>query len=694
MPFFLLLFVVIFVSCSKDKNPFFTEWDTKFQVPPFEKIKTENYMPAFERGIAEEKSEVQTIVNNPEAPTFQNTIVEMEKGGKLLSKVSTVFYALKGADTNDELNKIAEKLAPLLSQHYDEIALNEQLFQRIKTVYDNQDKENLTTEELTVLTKYYKDFVRSGALLSESQKEEIKIINTELSSLTLKFADNVLGENNKFELVITDEKDLAGLPESSIIAGKEAADEKGYENSWVFTIHKPSMIPFLTYAENRDLRERIFKGYINKGDNNDELDNKEIIKKIVNLRIKKANMLGYKTHSHYVLERTMAKTPENVYNMLMQIWKPALDKAKVEAYDLQQLINREGHNFTLEAWDWWFYAEKLKKEKYGIDESMLRPYFQMENVRKGAFDLATKLWGITFKKIDNIPVYHPEVEAFEVIGHDNSHIGVLYTDYYPRGSKQNGAWMDAFRRQSNINGDAISPIIYNVGNFSKPVGDKPALLSFDEVNTLFHEFGHALHGLLSKCNYPRVSGTNVSRDFVEFPSQIMENWAGDSEFMKEYAIHYETGETIPDGLINKIKNAGTFNKGFVTLEYMAASLLDLDWHTQTDYSNLDVNEFENQSMEKIGLIDEIVVRYRSTYFKHIFAGGYASGYYSYIWSEVLDSDAFQAFKETSLYDNKTAALLREHVLSKGGSEDEMGLYVKFRGREPKIDALLEKRGLK
>ena len=691
----LLMIVVVAMSCSKETNPFFSEWKTPFQVPPFEQIKTEHYMPAFEKALALQKTEVADIVNNTEQPTFVNTIVAMEKSGKLLTKVSSVFYGLKEANTNDDFNKIAETLAPIMSQHQDEIALNEKLFEKIKTVYDNKDNENLTAEELIVLEKYYKGFVRSGALLSNEDKEIVKGINKELSSLTLKFGDNVLADNNKFELVITDKKELVGLTESVIAMGKEAAEVKGYTDSWVYTINRPSLYPFLTYSENRELREKLFKGYINKGDNNNEFDNKEIIKKIVNLRLKKANMLGYKTHADYVLENTMAKTPAKVNELLMKIWKPALEKAKVEAYDLQQLVYKDGHKFKLEAWDWWFYAEKLKKEKYGVDENMLRPYFKMENVRQGAFDVATKLWGITFTKLENIPVYHEDVDAFEVQEKDGTHIGVLYTDYYPRASKRGGAWMDAFRSQSNIKGNAVSPVIYNVGNFAKPSGDTPSLLSVDQVQTLFHEFGHALHGLLSKCHYPRVSGTSVPTDFVEFPSQIMENWAADPEVIKVFAKHYQTGETIPDDLLEKVRKAGTFNMGFVTVEYLAAALLDMDWHTQTDYSNLDVNEFENKSLSNIGMIDEIVVRYRSTYFQHIFAGGYSAGYYSYIWSGVLDTDGFQAFKETGdLYDQKTAKLYRENVLEKGGSEDAMELYVKFRGREPEPDALLEKRGLK
>ncbi len=696
LPVMLLFIAVIAISCSKDTNPFFTEWKTPFQMPPFDKIQTTHYMPAFKEGIKQEKAEIKAIINNNAAPTFENTIVELEKTGQLLDKVSGVFYNLKSAHTNDQMDAIAKELAPMLSKHNDEILLNNKLFNRIKTVYDNKKTEDLSTEEKTVLEEYYKDFVRAGALLSDEEKERIKEINSQLSSLTLEFGDNVLKEVNKFELVIEDEKDLAGLPESVRIMGKEAAEERGYDNTWVYTIQRTSLYPFLTYSKRRDLREKLFKGYINKGDHDDDLDNKENIKKILKLRLEKANMLGYDTHADYVLEETMAKTPERVNDLLMKIWKPALKKAKAEAYDLQKMIEADGKKFELKPWDWWYYAEKLKKEKFGLEESMLKPYFKMENVRQGAFDLATKLWGIKFKPLENVPVYHEDVDAFEVIDKDGSHIGVFLTDYFPRASKRGGAWMNSWRKQKNIRGNSVRPIVYNVGNFAKPTGGKPSLLSFDQAMTLFHEFGHGLHGLLSQCEFPKVSATSVPRDFVELPSQIMENWAGDPEYIKQYAVHYKTGEPIPDDLINKIKEMGTFNMGFVTVEYMAAALLDMAYHTQTEYpADFAVNEFEKETLDELGLIPEIVVRYRSTYFRHIFAGGYSSGYYSYIWSGVLDTDGYQAFKEAGdLFDPETARLYRENILEKGGSEDAMTLYKRFRGREPKPDALLEKRGLK
>jgi peptidyl-dipeptidase Dcp len=515
-----------------------------------------------------------------------------------------------------------------------------------------------------------------------------------MSILTVTFGENVLKENNRFAMVIDKKEDLAGLPQAVITGAAETAKERGHEGKWVFTIHKPSMLPFLQYSENRTLREKIFMAYINKGNNNDELDNKDNLAKIAALRVERANLLGYKTHADYVLEDNMAKKPENVYKFLDQLWKPALKMAKNEAKELQEMIDKDGHDFKLQAWDWWYYAEKLKKAKYALDEEMLRPYFKLENARDGAFLVASKLWGIQFIEREDIPKYHEDVRVFEVTEADGSHIGILYTDYFPRASKRGGAWMNSFRKQSRLHGKEIYPVITNNGNFSKPTGGKPALISSEEVVTLFHEFGHALHGLLSDCTYNRLSGTSVSRDFVEMQSQIMENWVFEPEVLRMYAKHYETGEVIPQELIDKLEKASQFNQGFETVEYLAASFLDMDWHTLSEAKELDVDEFEEASLNKIGLIPEIVVRYKSPYFNHIFSGGYASGYYSYIWAEVLDADAFQAFKETSLFDQKTAQSFRENILERGGTEDPMVLYKRFRGAEPKVEYLLKKRGLK
>ncbi|HDQ00416.1 MAG TPA: M3 family peptidase [bacterium] len=683
------------VTCSKfGGNPFFEEWKTPFATPPFERIQLKHYMPAFEKGMEQQQKEIEVIVDNADAPTFENTIEAMEKTGELLTKVSSVFYNLNSAHTSDEMQAIAKDVAPLLSKHRDDILLNEKLFERVKAVYQQRDQLDLSEEGAMLLEKYYKNFTRNGANLDESQKNVLRDINKELSLLTLKFGENVLKEDNNFELVIDNEDDLAGLPDAVIKGAAEAAQQRGYEGKWVFTLHKPSLIPFLQYSEKRDLREKLFKGYINRGDNNNEYDNKEILAKIAALRVVRAKLMGYQTHAHYVLEENMAKIPENVYELLWKLWEPALKMAKTEAYDLQAMIREHGNDFKLEPWDWWYYTEKIRKARFDLDEEMLRPYFKLENVINGVFDVATKLYGIAFSERTDIPTYHPDVKVFEVKEADGEHIGILYTDYFPRASKRGGAWMNSLRKQKRVDGKHVTPVICNVGNFSKPTGDKPALLSFEEVNTLFHEFGHALHGLLSDCAYPTLSGTSVPRDFVELPSQIMENWVAEPEVLKSFALHYETGEPIPDELIEKIQQSSKFNQGFITVEYLAAAFLDMDWHTLEDTTLQDVLSFEEKSLDNIGLILEIVVRYRSPYFRHIFSGGYSAGYYSYIWAEVLDSDAFQAFKETSLFDQETATKFRKYILSAGGAADPMTMYKRFRGKEPSIEPLLEKRGLK
>ncbi|MBD3275141.1 MAG: peptidase M3 [Candidatus Marinimicrobia bacterium] len=686
--------LLFLMSCAQQSsNPFYAEYDTPYQTPPFEQINTEHYMPAFEKGMAEQQAEVEAIATSPDEPTFENTLVAMEESGELLNRVSNVFFNLTGANTSDELQEIYKEVAPKLSRHYDNIYLNEDLFSRVKTIYENQDQFDLDREQQKLLEDYYKDFVRGGANLSDADKKEFRKINEELSSLSVQFDENILKENNKFELVIDDEADLAGLTENVISGAAETAKERGHEGKWVFTLHKPSLIPFLQYSEKRDLREKMFKGYINRGDNGGELDNNDILAKMAALRVERANLLGFDTHAHYVLAENMAKNPDNVYELLDKLWTPALERAKAERDEMQAMIDREGGGFQLQPWDWWFYAEKLKKEKYALDDEILRPYFKLENVQMGIFDVANQLYGITFEERHDIPVYHPDVQVFEVKEADGSHLGIFYVDYFPRASKQGGAWMNSYRKQSNVNGDAKTPVITNVCNFSKPTGDKPALLSFDEVSTMFHEFGHAMHGMLSNCTYPSLSGTSVPRDFVELPSQIMENWASEPAVMKSYAKHYETGEPIPDELIEKIRRSRHFNQGFATVEYLAASYLDMDWHTMTEPQTVNVDSFENASMDKIGLIPEIVVRYRSPYFAHIFAGGYSSGYYSYIWAEVLDADAFQAFKDNGLFDRETANAFREEILAAGGTDEPMEMYKRFRGSEPEIQPLLERRGL-
>ncbi len=689
----IMIGMMMFSCAKKQANPFLGEYGTPFETPPFDKIKIEHYMPAFEEGIRQEKADIDAIVNNPDEPTFGNTIEALEQAGELLTRVNHTFGNLNDANTSDEMQAIAQQVAPLLSKQSDDILLNVQLFGRIKSIWLKKDELGLDPEQLKVLDEYYKDFVRGGADLNDEDKAELRAINEKLAVLTLKFGENVLKETNNFELVIDNEEDLSGLTESVIASGAEAAKEQGYEDKWVYTLDKPSLIPFIQYSDRRELREKLFKAYIQRGDNNNEFDNKDNLKEIAALRVRRANLLGYATHADFMLEPRMARNPQNVYDFLNKLWTPALVKAKGEAKALQAMIDREGQDFKLQPWDWWYYSEKLRKERYDLDDEALRPYFNLENVLQGAFTLANKLYGITFEERHDIPVYHEDVRVWEVKEADGSHIGILYTDYFPRASKRGGAWMDVFRKQSAIGGKKITPIAYNVGNFSKPTDDTPSLLNWDEVTTLFHEFGHALHGLLSDCTYPKLSGTSVAWDFVELPSQFMENFAGEPEMLKMYALHYQTGEPIPDELIEKLKNSSLFNKGFETVEFLAACYLDMDWHTLKTTEEQDAIQFEDQSMAAIGLIPEIIVRYRSPYFRHIFAGGYSAGYYSYIWAEVLDSDAFQAFKETSLFDRETANRFRKYILSAGGTDDPMEMYKRFRGREPEIGPLLQKRGL-
>jgi peptidyl-dipeptidase Dcp len=601
---------------------------------------------------------------------------------------------LNSAETNDEMQAIARDIAPKLSSLNDDIYLDPKLFARVKAIYDKRDKMKLTAEQERLLEETYKHFVRGGANLSEQDKTRFREINERLSVLSLKFGENILAEENRFELVVEDRAGLAGLSQKDIDAAASTAAERGHDGKWVFTLHKPSMIPFLTYAQRRDLRENIYRGYLERGNHGDEFDNKDVLKEESTLRAERATLLGYASHAAYVLDDNMAKTPAHVYELLDKLWNPALARAVSERDAMQAMVNEEGGDFQLASWDWWYYAEKVKKARYDFDDSVLRPYFELDKVRQGAFDTANKLFGITFTERFDLPKYHEEVRTFEVKDRDGSFLAVYYVDYHPRPGKRNGAWMSEFRQQHKENGKDIRPIIVNVSNVSRASADEPALLSLDEVSTLFHEFGHALHGILSNCTYSSLAGTNVARDFVEMPSQVLENWATQPEVMKEYAHHWETGQPIPDDLIQKMNNAKYFNQGFATVEYLAASYLDMDWHTISGEAPSDVVAFESQRMDAINLIPEIVPRYRSTYFRHIFGGGYSAGYYSYIWAEVVDADAFQAFKEAGLFDRKTADKFRKYILAAGGTDDPMVLYKKFRGREPEIEPLLERRGLK
>jgi peptidyl-dipeptidase Dcp len=678
---------------QQEINPFFEAYNTPFEVPPFDKIRNEHFEPAIQEGIRRQQAEIDDIVNNPDSPTFENTIEAMELSGELLSKVSIVFGNLNSVNTNDTLQDIAKQTAPELSKHRDNISLNAALFARVKNIWDNREQLDLNPEQQKVLENTYKSFVRSGANLNESDKEKMREINSKLSVLSLQFGQNLLAETNAFKLVIDNKEDLSGLPQEQIEAAAGDAKAAGEDGKWVFTLQNPSVMPFLQYADNRDLRRQIWEAYKNRGDQNNDKDNKQILIDIANLRREKAQLLGYNNHADYVLEESMAKSAENVYGLLNQLWKPALAKAKEEAREMQQLIRSEGKDFELAPWDWRYYEEKLRMQKFDLDEQEIKPYFALDKVQEGVFMVVNRLFGLTFTPISNIPTYHPDAKAYEVKEADGSHVGVLYMDFHPRESKRGGAWMTSYRPQETIEGQRKAPVISIVCNFSRPTADAPALLTFDEVTTFFHEFGHALHGLLSNVQYRSLAGTSVPRDFVELPSQIMENWATEPEVMKSYALHYKTGEPIPDELIQKLQRSGTFGQGFGTTEYLAASFLDLDYHTQEMPITSDATNFENQSMAKIGLTEDIIPRYRSTYFQHIFSGGYSSGYYSYIWSGVLDTDAFQAFKETELFNADKAQAFRREILERGGTGEPMEMYVRFRGSEPKIDALLKKRGL-
>lgn len=701
---------ILFTACNtNDKqmgdNPFFAEYGTPFEVPDFTKIKTEHYVPAFEEGIKQHAAEIEAIANNTDAPTFENTLVAMDKSGALLDKVSSVFSNQFGANTNDEIKAINKEMAPKLATHSDNINLNPKLFARVKTVYDEQKELNLAveeknekalnTEQTALLDKIYNGFVRGGANLDEAGQAKMREINGKTALLYPQFGENIMKDRLAYTLVIDNEKDLAGLPQSVRDAAAETANAKGLEGKWAFTMDKPSWIPFLQYADNRDLRKEIYTAWMNVGNNNNENDNKETIKEILKLRLEKAKLLGYNTFADYAIDNNMAKTPENVLNLLTKLWDAALPMAAQEAKELQAIADREGANIKIESWDWWYYTEKLRKEKYALEEAEMRPYFSLANVQAGAYELVHRIYGLKMVRRDDIPVYHEDVQAWEVQEENGNHVGILFVDYFPRESKRGGAWMSSYRKQMGAGEDFVSPVIVNVGNFTKPTANEPSLLSLDEVQTLFHEFGHGLHGLLSNVEYSAISGTSVKRDFVELPSQIMENWALEPALLKTYAKHYETGEPIPDELIAKIEKSGKFNQGFITIEYLAASLLDIKFHMLDNVDDLDVLAFEKQAMDELGLIDEIIPRYRSTYFNHAFGGeGYAAGYYVYIWAAVLDSDAYQAFVENGIFDRATGDRLRKELISRGGSDDPMTLYRNFRGADPSIEPLLVKRGLK
>jgi len=683
------------MGSAKANNPFFEAYKNKYGAPPFDKIKNEHYMPAFKEGIKQQAAEIDLIAGSKDAPTFNNTIAKLDFSGELLRKVSSVFFNLYSCNTNEGMEKIVTEISPILSEHNDNIYLNDKLFARVKTLYDNRTKLGLTDEQIRLIEKYHRNFIRSGAALNPEQKAKLRVINKELGLAQLAFGKNVLDETNSYKKIIDKESDLAGLPESVRQAAAEAAKEAGKPGKWLFTTQKASFIPVLQYSENRELRKELLMAYTTRANHDNASDNKVVINRIMKLRTQKAQLLGFATSADFILDDTMAKTPKAVYALLNTVWTPALAKAKEETAELQKLQDAEGKGEKIEAWDWWYYSERLRKAKYNLEEEALRPYFKLENVRQGVFDLASKLYGLKFKKLSDMPVYDPDVEVFEVSDANGSFVGILYTDYFPRAGKRAGAWMNNITDQYIKDGINHRPIICNVGNFTKPTADKPSLLNMDEVETMFHEFGHAIHGLVTQCTYPSLSGTNVSRDFVEMPSQFMENFCWEPQVMETYAHHYKTGKLMPKELRDKIQLAGTFNQGFINTELLAASFLDMDYHSLKDTANFDVTAFEKASLDKIGMIPQIISRYRSSYFNHIFSGDYCAGYYSYTWAAVLDADAFQAFKETGdIYNQKVATSFRKDLLEKGDTEDPMKLYVKFRGANPNPNALLKKRGLK
>jgi peptidyl-dipeptidase Dcp len=677
---------------TQASNPFFEQWKTPFGVPPFDRIKPEHFTPAFDKAMAEQRREIEAIAASPQPPTVANTFEAMDSAGDLLERVTGVFFNLMSAETNDTLQAIARETAPKMSALQDDIMLNERLFARVKTVWEKRTALNLGGEQLRLVEETYKSFVRNGANLNAEQKQKLRAINKEMSGLGLRFGNSLLKETNSYRLVIEKKEDLAGLPEGTVAAAADAAKAAGLSGKWLFTLQAPSIWPFLTYAENRELRRQILTAYFSRCDHGDEYDNKKILTRVATLRSDRARLLGFPTYAHLALEERMAKDPAKVYEFLNRLWEPALAVAHREAEAIQSMIREQGGDFKLEAWDWRFYAEKVKRARYDLDEDQARQYFTLDNVMQGAFHVANRLYGLKFTERKDIPVYHPEVRAFEVT-EGGRHVGVFLADYHPRPGKRGGAWSSSYRGQHMANGRDIRPVVVNVCNFTRPSAGTPALLRLEEVRTLFHEFGHGLHSLLSQIRYQSLS--DVPRDFVELPSQIMENWSLEPEVLSVYAKHYKTGEAIPAELVAKIKKAAKFNQGFATVEYLAASLLDMDWHSLKGGENLDARAFEKASLDRIRLMPEVGVRYRSPYFQHIFASaGYAAGYYSYIWSEVLDSDAFEAFKEKGLFDPATARSFRKNILEKRGTADAMEMYKAFRGREPSVEPLLEKRGLK
>jgi peptidyl-dipeptidase Dcp len=674
------------------ENPLLMEWKTPYGVPPFDLIQNKHYLPAFAAAMQEHTLEIEKIANQPDSPTFANTIEALEFSGATLKKIRAVFFAISSAHTNDTLQQIAKEIAPQLAAHQDQIYLNEALFQRVKSLYVQQ--LSLSDEQFKLLDETYKNFIRYGANVTEKDKPRLREINARLAVLSQQFGDNELQETNDFELYVTDERDLGNLPEGTKANAAKLAAKNGHTTGWSFNAQRTMIEPFLQSSPNKSLRKKAFDGYALRGDHNNTQDNKALIRETVSLRTEKAKLLGYDNWAAFVLDNSMAKTPEAVMQFLDDMWKPALQMAKTERDALAAQMQKEGNQELFAGEDWRYYVEKVRKEKYDFNEDETRPYFELSNVVNGAFTLANKLFGLKFVEKKDLPKWHPDQQVFEVTEADGTHVGILYMDYYARASKRGGAWMNELREQHYENGKMVCPIVTNNFNFPAPSADQPTLLSISEAETVFHEFGHGLHGLLSNVQYASLSGTNVPRDFVEFPSQILENWFSEPEMLQLFAKHYRTGEVIPQYLIDKMEKAGQFNQGFSTVEYMSAAYLDMFWHTLESTEPQEVNAFEKTMMQKIGLIEEIIPRYRSTYFQHIFSGGYSAGYYSYQWAEVLDADGFAAFKESGDLFNQDLARKYRYVISKGGSMDGMELYKGFRGRAPKIDALLAKKGFR
>lgn len=675
------------------ENPLLSEWNDRFGVPPFDRIKAEHFAPALEQAMSVHNAEIDAIVTNNDEPTFENTVLAYDNSGKLLERVELCFSLLCAAETNAEMQAIEQEMSPKLTAHSGAIMMNDALFERVKSVYERRGALGLDSLQLRLTEKLYRRFVRGGALLSVEDKEQLRKVDEELSAARVKYAANLLAANSGFELVISDQDDLDGLPSSIRDAAASEASARDMKGKWVFTTKKPSMLPFLTYSSKRELREKLYRGYLDRCNYNDSIDNKQVINDIVRLRTERAHLLGYPTHAHYVLDVQMARTPENVYAMMDELWAPALERAKAEMEAMREMMKEETGLDDFASWDWWYYAEKVRKRDYSFDESSLRPYFSLENVRSGIFELSNRLYGLTFRPVQ-LPVYHEDCETYEVLDEKNEHLGVLYLDYFPRDGKSGGAWCGEYRTQSfDAEGNRIAPIVSIVCNFPRPTGGDPALLSIDETQTFFHEFGHALHALFSQVKYGGLGG--VERDFVELPSQIMENWALEPEMLRRYALHHRTNDPIPHHLIEKLQRSRHFNQGFNTVELLAASLTDMDIHTIENYSPIDVNEFERKMLnERRGLMEQIAPRYRYPYFSHIFDGGYSSGYYSYLWAEVLDKDAYQAFVESGdIFNKRIATDFRNKVLARGGEADGMDLYRDFRGADPDRKPLLLGRGL-